>query len=149
VDIATVAALAGNSLVQAMVSDGWEGVRHRIARLFGRGRPDPRIEQRLDASRAQLVEAMPSELGQVRSAQAAQWQTRFSDLLADHPDAVDELRALVDELQALPRPMAAVDHSVAAGRDVNLSADHGSIVGAVIEGDITLPGPPAPGSAGG
>ena len=94
-DIVTLTALAGNSLVQAMVTDGWEGVRRRIAHLFGRGQPDPKIEQRLDATRARLIEAIPSELEQVQSAQAAQWQTRFSDLLADHPEAVDELRALM------------------------------------------------------
>jgi hypothetical protein len=148
VDIVTLTALAGNSLVQAMVTDGWEGVRHRIARLFGRGQPDPKIEQRLDATRAHLVDATPSEVEQVRSAQAAQWQTRFSDLLDDHPDAVEELRALVDEIRTA-LPVAAADHSVAAGRDVKVSADQGSVAAAVIQGNVTLPGPSVPDQAGG
>lgn len=143
-DVATLAALAGNALVKAMVTDGWEGLRHKVARLFGRGRPDPKIEQRLDASRAQLVEVVPSELEQVRSAQATQWQARFSDLLDDHPDAEDELRALVDEIRA-SLPVAAADHSVAAGRDMKMSADHRSVAAGVIQGNVTLPGPPAPG----
>ena len=146
--LAALAAMAGTALVQAMVTDGWEGVRHRIARLFCRGQPGPKIEQRLDAARAQLVGTTPSGLEKARSAQAVQWQTRFSDLLADHPEAADELSALVDEIQAA-QPVAAADHSVAAGRDVTMSADHGSVAAAVIHGNVTLPGPPAPGPAGG
>jgi hypothetical protein len=119
-------------------------VRHKIARLFGRGTPDPKIEQRLDASRAQIVGAAPAELEQAHSAQAAQWQARFSDLLDDHPDAVDELRGLVEEIRA-SLPVAAADHSVAAGRDVTVSADHGSVAAGVIQGNVTLQGPPVPG----
>lgn len=146
-DVVALAALAGNALVQAMVTDGWEGVRHKIARIFGRGRPDPKVEQRLDASRSRLVEALPTELEQVRSVLAEQWQTRFSDLLDDHPDAEDELRALVDEIRA-SLPVAAADHSVAAGRDMIVSADHGSVAAGVIQGNVTLPDPTHPGPAG-
>ena len=40
--------MAAAALVQAMVTDGWEGVRHKVARLFGRGQPDVAIERRLD-----------------------------------------------------------------------------------------------------
>src|SRR5215472_14339684 len=35
-----LAAQAGAALVQAIVTDGWEGVRHEVARWFGRGEPD-------------------------------------------------------------------------------------------------------------
>ncbi len=146
-DIVTLTALAGNSLVQAMVTDGWEGARHKIARLFGQGRPDPKIERRLDTTRAELLKATPSELELVQSNHAAQWQTRFSDLLADHPETVDELRAVLDEIRG-GLSVAAADQSVAAGRDIRLSADHGSVAAAVIHGDVTLPGPPSPGPAG-
>src|SRR5215472_1511202 len=44
--LAALVAMAGAALVQAIVTDGWEGVRHRVARLFGRGKPDPAIERR-------------------------------------------------------------------------------------------------------
>jgi hypothetical protein len=144
VDAGTLAVLAGNALVQAMVTDGWEGVRHKIARIFGRGTPDPKIEQRLEASRAQIAGAASSELEQARSAQAAQWQARFSDLLDDHPDAGDDLRALVNEIQ-VSLPVAATDGSVAAGRDVKVSADHASVAAGVIQGNVTMPGPSVPG----
>jgi hypothetical protein len=145
--LAALAAMAGTALVQAMVTDGWEGIRGRVTRLFGCGEPDKAIERRLDATRQQLAATSPAELERAQAALAAQWQTRFEDLLADHPEAEAELAALVQELR--PVISSAADHSVAAGGDVNVSADHGSVAAGVIHGDVTLPGPPAPGPAGG
>jgi hypothetical protein len=146
--VETLVTLAGNALVQAMVTDGWEGVRHKVARLFGRGKPDPAIEKRLDATRDQLTAAPPGQLDAVQSNLAQQWQTRFIDLLADHPDAQADLEALVDQLRASV-PVTAADHSVAAGRDVNVTASDGSVAAAVIHGNVTLPGLPPPGPANG
>ena len=97
--VVALAAMAAAALVQAMVTDGWEGVRHKVARLFGRGQPDVAIERRLDATRDQLTAASPGELETVQAALAAQWETRFADLLADHPDAEAELAALVKEIR--------------------------------------------------
>jgi hypothetical protein len=136
---AALAVLAGNALVQAMVTDGWEGVRHKVASLFGRGTPDPRIEQRLDTSRAELEAAPPPEADQVRSALAAQWQTRFADLLTDFPDTEPELAALVTQITTS-------DHSVTAGGDVKVSADRGGLAAVVIHGNVNV-GPTKPGSA--
>lgn len=144
--VVALVAMAGSALVQAMVSDGWEGVRHKVARLFGRGEPDPAIERRLDETRRELAAASPADLREVQAALAAQWQTRFADLLADHPEAEAGLAGLVGELT--PVVSAASDHAVAAGRDVRVSADHGGVAAGVIGGDVTLPGPTSPGPAG-
>jgi hypothetical protein len=144
--VEALVATAGSALVQAMVTDGWEGVRHKVARLFGRGEPDPAIERRLDATRQELAAASPAELSAVQAALAAQWQTRFADLLADRPEAEAGLAGLVGELT--PVTTAASDHAVAAGRDVHVSADHGGVAAGVIGGDVTLPGPTSPGPAG-
>jgi hypothetical protein len=95
-----LAAAAANALVQAMVADGWEGVRRKVAALFGRGQPDLQTERRLDAAQHELAEAPAGELASVQQAQAAQWQVRFADLLADHPDAEADLRALVEQIAA-------------------------------------------------
>ena len=60
---------------------------------------------------------------------AAQWATRLVDLLEDDPHVEAELQALVEEVRAL-LPVDAVsaeDHSVAAGRDVNVKADRGGV----------------------
>ena len=137
-----LAAMAAAALVQAVVTDGWEGVRHKVARLFGRGQPDEAIERRLNATRDQLTAATPGDLEQVRAALAAQWETRFADLLADHPDAEDELAALVKDIKPA---VTAADHSVAAGGDVTATAKSGGVAANVIHGDVhagpTRPGP--------
>jgi hypothetical protein len=146
--VVALGATAAAALVQAMVTDGWEGVRHRVARLFGRNQPDPVIERRLDATRDQLTAATPGDLEKVQAVMAAQWETRFTDLLTDHPDAQTELAGLVEELRSIA-PVAATDHAVAAGRDVHVTAEGGSVAAAVIHGNVAPPGPPAAGPARG
>jgi hypothetical protein len=147
-DVTALGALAGNALVQAMVSDGWEGVRHRVAQLFGRGHPDSQIARRLDTSREQLMAASPGELDRIQGVLAGQWETRFADLVADYPDAAADLADFVAELQ-VALPVTARDHSVAAGRDVRISADGGSVAAGVIHGGVMVPDPPAPGPVSG
>jgi hypothetical protein len=53
----------------------------------------------------------------------------------------------VEEIKAqLPaQPVAAADHSVAAGRDVKIAADRGGTAAGVIRGNVTPPNPPPPG----
>ena len=140
--VVALAAMAAAALVQAMVTDGWEGVRHRVTRLFGRGQPDVAIERRLDATRDQLSAATPGDLEKVQAALAAQWETRFADLLADHPDAGAELAALVNDIKP---GVTAADHSVAAGGNVTATATSGGVAANVIHGDVrtgpTRPGP--------
>jgi hypothetical protein len=92
-DMMALATLAGNALVAAAVTDAWEDVRRQIARLFGRGQPDPQIERRLDATRQALERVPPGGLQQARADQARDWQARFGDFLADYPDAASELDA--------------------------------------------------------
>ncbi len=150
-DVASLVALAGNTLVAATVTDAWKTTRDRIARLFGRGQPDPTIERRLDATRNRLAATPSVEVKQVEADLAAEWAVRLKDLLADHPGAETELRALIEEVRALlPAGLvAAIDHSVGAGRDVNVSADHGSVAAALIHGNVAPPGPTLPGPTSG
>lgn len=144
--IAELAILAGNALVQAMVTDGWEGIRHKVATLFGRGEPDTRIEQRLDASHAELTAAGPGDLERIRDGLAAQWQTRFDDLLTDHPDAEAEVSALVKLMT--PGAPVSTDHAVSAGRDVIVRADRGGVAAGVIHGTVST-GPTKPDAVSG
>jgi hypothetical protein len=146
-DVAALAALAGNALVTAAVTDAWEDTRHKVARLFGRGKPDPQIERRFDATREQLTRTPAAELELTRARQARDWQAWFSDLLADHPDAVTEVDALVAQISA--NAPAASGHSAAAGRDVNVTASGGGVAAAVIHGGVNTAGPTMPGSADG
>ena len=59
--LAALAAAGGNALVSAMVTDGWEGVRVRFARLLGRGDPKATDDAaaRLEGSHAVLVGDLP------------------------------------------------------------------------------------------
>jgi hypothetical protein len=150
-DIGGLVALAGNTLVTAAVTDAWETARHGFARLFGRGKPDSATERRLEATRSQVSAAHLADLEQVQADLARQWALRLTDLLEEDPGAEAELRALVDEIRAmLPAgTVSAVGHSVAAGRDVNVRADHGSVAATVIHGNVAPPNPSQKGPADG
>jgi len=143
-DIGALAALAGNSLVTAVVTDAWEGVRHKIATWFGRGTPDPKALERLDRTQAELTAAAPGGLERVRQDLAREWAGRFKDLIADYPDAAGELEGLVQQIQA--STAAASDHGVAAGRDVTITASTGGVAAGVVHGNVAT-GPTRPGPA--
>jgi hypothetical protein len=114
-DVTAMAASAGNSLVSAAVTDAREDVRLKIAGIFGRGKPDPLIELRFDATRAALQAAVsPADAGKTKQEQAASWTARLTVLLEDHPEASGELDRLAREIKA--GASVASDHAVAAGR---------------------------------
>ena len=135
-NLMALASLAGRTLVAAAATDAWEAARRRFARLLGRG--DPRqtqvAERRLDDTSRELVGASGADLEQARSALQAQWAMRLADLLDEDPGAAATLRALVEEIQAaLPAGLvSAEDHSLAAGRDLNITASDGGIAAGVI-----------------
>lgn len=143
-DMASLAALAGNAMVTAAVTDAWEDLRQKVARLFGRGTPDPAIERRLEETRQRLDAASAPDVERVKAEVAGQWRTRFADLLADYPDAVCELDALVREVSVSLSAVA--DHSAAAGRDMIARADRGGVAANVVHGDVSA-GPTKPGLA--
>jgi hypothetical protein len=136
-DLDAVAALAGNTIVAAAVTDAFEGVCRTVARVFGRDRVDPGIERRLDATRQQLIATSREEADAARVVQARQWATRFADLLADHPEAEADVRALVAELQAvLPDTGGNVTNTISG------TVKHGPVLMGRDFGDITFGEPP-------
>jgi hypothetical protein len=146
-----LAQLAGLTVVAAAVTDAWETARRGTARLLGRGDPkkEQLAEQRLAETHEQLAGFEGAEREQARTRLAERWTTRLADLLEEDPGVEAELRALVEEIQAaLPAGgVSAVGHSVAAGRDVKVGADHGSVAAGVLYGNVTPPGPTGPGPA--
>ena len=127
----------------------WESARHQFARLFGRGdaKRTEAAERWLTETHDQLTARVGGELELARAYQQQRWQDRFADLLEEDPSVEAELRALIEEIQAaMPgETVSAADHAVAAGRDVNVNADHGSVSAAVLHGNVTPPGPTSPG----
>lgn len=99
--LTALASTGGTALVTAMVTDGWDEIRARFARLLGRG--DPKRTQaaadRLDQSRAALTDVSGPAVESARAKQQIVWQTRLADLLEEDPGAEDELRALVAHVQ--------------------------------------------------
>jgi hypothetical protein len=142
---------AGQTVAAAAVTDVWESVRGRFARLLGRGdaRKTEVAEGWLAQTREQLAAARPGELEEARRAVAERWAGRFSDLLDEDPAAEARLRALVEEVAAgLPAgTVSASGCSVAAGRDVNITASGAGLAAGVIHGNVAPPGPTPPGPA--
>jgi hypothetical protein len=100
--ILALAAVAGQTVVAAAVTDAWESARRGFARLLGRGDPERTglAERRLEQSREQLM-AVPAADRELAQAQLApMWQTRLFDLLEEHPETAAELRELVEHVQA-------------------------------------------------
>jgi hypothetical protein len=147
-----LAQFAGQTVAAAAVTDVWEEVRGRFARLLGRGdaRRTHAAEQWLAQTREQLTAAARgSGLERVGEAQAERWAGRFADLLDEDPSVEAELRALAEEVTAqMPAgAVSAADHSLAAGRDVNITASGGGTAAGVIQGNVAPPNPTRPGPA--
>jgi hypothetical protein len=146
-----LAQFAGQTLAAAAVTDVWESARHRVARLLGRGdQRKTEVAQRwLDETHQQLTAAQGADLEPARATAARRWEGRFADLLDEDPAVEADLRALVEEIAAeLPAGMvSAADHSVAAGRDVNITASGGGTAAGVIHGNVALPNPTSSGPA--
>jgi len=148
-----LASMAGSAVVTAAMTDAWEDVRHKFAKLFGRGELDPLIGQRLDMTHAQLVATPAADLVKVQAEQAARWSGRLADLLTDRPDTEAELRALVREIQSLlgsgNAATASGSGAVAIGGDARLSVAGGGIAAAVIQGSAVVVNPqrPEPGTS--
>ncbi len=140
-NLIALAQLAGLTVVAAAVTDSWEATRRGFARVVGRGDPDKEqlADQRLEETREQLTGAQGADLEQVRATLAERWAGRLADLLEEHPDAEGDLRAVVQQIQAqLPAGMvSAADHSVAAGKNVNISATGSGVAAGVIHGNVT------------
>ena len=102
-----------------------------------------------ESASVEVREVWHSPLVRARETAAERWAGRFADLLDEDPSVEAELRALVDEVAArLPTgAVSAADHSVAAGRDVNVTASGGGIAAGVIHGNVTPPDPTPPGPA--
>jgi hypothetical protein len=146
-----LAQFAGQTVAGAAITDLWEAARGRFARLLGRGdaRRTEVAERWLAQTHEQLAAATGGELERIREATAERWTGRFADLLDEDPGVEAELRALVEEVAArLPAGAAsAADHSVAAGRDVNVTASVGGTAAGVIHGNVAPPNPTQPGPA--
>ncbi len=149
--VIALAQFAGQTVAAAAITDVWEAVRGGFARLLGRGdaRKTQVAERWLTQTYEQLAAAPCSELERTREAAAERWTGRFADLLDEDPGVEAELRAMVEEVavQLPAEAVSAAGHSVAAGRDVNITASGGGTAAGVIHGNVAPPDPTGPGPA--
>jgi hypothetical protein len=127
--LAALAGAGGTALVEAMATDAWQATRTGVARLFGRGGParQTAIETQLDGHAALVAQAEDPD--EVRQSLAAVWRLELTALLSQHPDAEDELRALVAQIQqALPAGAQTwVQTNIARERSAQYNVQHGDL----------------------
>ncbi|MFK0255154.1 hypothetical protein [Streptomyces sp. NPDC090445] len=141
-DIVTAAAA---SLLGAVTTDAWQQARAGVIALWRRARPAPqdpagrpedgaRTERELDAElvvlRSRLAEARHSGDTAAEEALASDWRHRFRELLQRHPELVDPIRQLIEELD--PAAAAAEDAGDSGEPDggatvTNHVHDHGTV----------------------
>ncbi|MGQ4388900.1 hypothetical protein [Streptomyces sp. SAS_270] len=147
-----LASAAGTAVAQAAGTDAWQGVRERVARIFGRDGTRPSAQttalERLDRTEAELESAGSDMLEPVRQA-AASWQTRFQDLLEDlegseRAHTADVLRELVAQAQQAGG-LSAAGNGIVIGGNADIRAENHSVA-AVRMGDVSIANPPVPGS---
>lgn len=116
----SLTSIGGSALVSAMVTDGWEGVRGRVARLLGRGDAagERRAATQLEQSRVVLTGSGGAAADEARAEQEIIWRARLVDLLERDPSAEQDVRTMVAEVQALvTTSVGRVDqHAVAFGQ---------------------------------
>ncbi|KND35554.1 hypothetical protein [Streptomyces acidiscabies] len=93
---AELVALAGTgatTIVGLMATEAWDQVRQRVVRLFTRGGDANAMDDELTASRTALVAAPEEETADV----TASVRMRLRRLLAENPEAAEELRLFIEE----------------------------------------------------
>ncbi|MFF2922249.1 hypothetical protein ACFVTP_07525 [Streptomyces celluloflavus] len=112
-ELTTLAQNASLTLVTLTATDAWEHTRDRVIALWRRAWPEraEAVAAELDSTREDLAgdPAAEDEL-------AAEWQGRIRRLLVGRPEAVAELRSLLDALAPDAAPAPAVSqHATASG----------------------------------
>lgn len=104
--IAPLAASGSGALIAAAATDAWQSARDGVLAVFGRTghRRQEVAAGWLDDDAAAVEGVVPAERDRVREGLVPVWRVRLADLLAEFPEAGDELRAWVAGVQeALPR----------------------------------------------
>jgi hypothetical protein len=125
--LTTLASTGGTALITAMVTDGWEGVRTRFARLLARGdtAETETVAARLERSRTLLATASGEELERAKAEQVIAWRARLEDLLEQDPDAAQTLRTLVTEIQVVRSGGRVEQHATAHDQAQQVVQGHG------------------------
>ncbi|MEW1680206.1 hypothetical protein [Streptomyces sp. T12] len=99
-EIAALAGTAGTTVVTLMVTNAWESARDGMVALWHRFQPAraESIAEELEAGRADLLLAREAGDAESEAELTAEWQGRLRRFLLARPEAAEELRRVLDEL---------------------------------------------------
>ncbi|MEU9343988.1 hypothetical protein AB0D74_22545 [Streptomyces sp. NPDC048278] len=124
-ELVSLVGTGATTLVALMVTDAWEQAKQRVVRLLARGSDGNAIAVDLEESRTALIAATGTrDEGDHASDLTASLRLRLRRLVEQNPDAVPELRALVEEFasRSLIDPSGTVRNSITGG------TQHGPVV---------------------
>ncbi|MFJ7115444.1 hypothetical protein ACOZDZ_28200 [Streptomyces griseoincarnatus] len=118
-EVALLAQSAGTTLVALMATDAWHHVRDGITQFWRRTQPEraDTVAAELEAGREDVLAAAAVDDRETLDELRLQWQGMVRRLLVARPAAVEELRALLDQLD--PDGSAArriTQHATASGQ---------------------------------
>lgn len=117
-----------------MATDGWSRVRDRVSAFLARRdtAPGTDLGARLDASRADLAQALRAGDGEWADDVRGEWRNRFRRHLLDHPEDAAELRALLGDMD----PQGAREQRVDVHNVIHDGTYHGPVIQAGVIRDI-------------
>ncbi|MEU3147610.1 MULTISPECIES: hypothetical protein [unclassified Streptomyces] len=118
-EVALLAQSAGTTLVALMATDAWRHARDGITRLWRRTQPEraETVTAEWEAGREDALAAVAADDRETLDELRLQWQGTVRRLLVARPAAIEELRALLDQLD--PGGSAArqiTQHATASGQ---------------------------------
>ncbi|MEU9079096.1 hypothetical protein ACFYUY_22355 [Kitasatospora sp. NPDC004745] len=120
--LAALAAAAAGKLVELLTTDGWEAAKASVPALWRHARAE-QVHSDLTDTRLALTQATDEGTAvQLRVQLAQEWQDRFARLLADRPEAAEEVRRVVDALNAPAAPQVTMRMDVSGGGDGYMAA---------------------------
>jgi hypothetical protein len=128
-ELATLASASAVTLVAAMTTDAWDGIRSSIARLFGRDGDARRqeAEVQLDTN-AQLV-ARANDKDRARQTLVGLWTLELEGLLSQHPEAAGDLRILMNRAQAsLPQAQQSWVQTIIGYGGLSIGVQGGNVI---------------------
>ncbi|UKY48166.1 hypothetical protein [Streptomyces inhibens] len=134
-DAAALAMTGATTVVAAMATDAWTTARARVARLFRRAglAEQTAIEAQMDGHAALVARSVDAD--GARHDLVPVWRLQLAEFLREHPDAAEELRRLVGEVQAELPPAQQI------WQQTNVARDNGQVFAALGGNVIVRQGP--------
>lgn len=128
-ELAALAGTGATTLVAAMTTSAWEGIRAGLARLFARGGEDRRETAVVQLDRNADLLAQARDPDRVREGLIVLWAAELDRLMRDYPGAEHELSELIRAAQGAVPGAPSFVQSVTA---------HGGVAVGVQSGDAFI-----------